>query len=1690
MFRIIDRRIRSASSKFERLENSAEIVLARAQQNAVRSLSLRTRSRSKKNDGGGGRGGEGTEVEGREASGEGEGEGGGGGPSRTLLGLLSPRNTPNRPKQQQEVEQNEHKPLEEDKAAEMDYVEVQNTDTLEGIAAAHDCTVGGLVKLNKLTSRMVFPGQRLLVPIPSTDGDTNNNSNVKNDKNGKMNYKFNYNNVDTIYKGPGHAVRTTSAVEKCSIQQQTNPESAQNIMSTDSLTKQIRHQSNAELGRMASELDPEDRESLQRFLKIRVKQVTESDGTILGTLLVTPNCLMFDPDPDHPLVCENGSDIYGMVANMEDIVSVTVYQNISSLTGEQPNKAKDIFDPKNVMGATQKESAMDGANTNDQITGNSEKKASGEKRLHSDAKLVPKSSCCREGQLIGMDEGHPLVYGTSAGGLLLGHLPDERKANVLGSVSAGSSPSNSEQQLPCIDEESENQRAKRIELTRENAGNGGIVENRRTVSDMYCHQKSTTLEGIGDSKDSSSSSPLLQSDQFKWLKNITQQSNSLDMQPLAETEECKRAHSSFDQALSLEMGKHRLKSGEQNNQQRRSPSPSSPFSRYSPGMARKSFDKLGRTLSAKATSFKGTVQSGAQSVAHEVVTHTLSAADHIQSGIQNGAKMVASVPGSIMNVSTELLQEGQNGVKEVVDQLKALGESGEQSDRSPLAIKREKSLATLETLCQRTQQAREESVQRAHDTGFVLGAEETPVVLSDCGKKDESRPIGTPPEPPFYMVVRVDRRKKQKQRSVLLQKTNSAAEIVPPTDSNPVTSLSSTSAADLLQEEASAFGNKRKREFWFAIPRSRVDAIYHFLLQWSPQKYGKEEASTAEETNELDESEKLEESSKMSQLARVGTSAKKHLGGFVVLEGDVDDSLTGAATQLNRFEGKDGGGRELTCILDGKIGVEIERNDAGYSPSFDNRKSCKIRSSHQQSISHFGQPICHTIKDESNLRSRAIPSEKPIITKLHKFTRRMTTPKHMIEGHQHMDFDYNKKYATSAEEEAFQVRQDRGDKQITLDGASFSSASEPDRRNNGVREGSSADHHPSAATDKTTMRKPNSIQQQRTVDIADGSADKAQFKQRERLRRKSTSSRNKMSLSYRYTAPFSTSNGCGFVVPPVFPKTCSLYDEKFNGGVFADHQEDRILVEAVDRVRKRPSIDEKINGEKSKDLQRQHTSDVSRVVDDFTNYTSDSGNSSIADGRLSPTSSTEYTANLNLRKTTAAAAAKLNISSSNSAVVDDIGRETTIHQCNDLSRKNSRLLALVHRSKSNPFKKKTDVSLEKENSENSDHEKGNLSGIHCAIGAAKGISWRARLLRTLFKNPLSFHPFPDNSFCWRAMATAAAINEQLPLDNKTANLEYLTPTFGNPIKKFSKRGGNLFFSRGCFPSQFSSVSSIFSTTSNESAEGTSAFGTTGTNNITTSMREFGDSQVRRISVPLQRAKDSAAARRLSHFMQREKHANHFANLNREWEVVTVRELCRRLSLDDSLEPSEMPLPEGALHSQMLDEFMIRQIIDILPPRAEGYPWVQIYNSEKHGFSLTTLYRKMVEWDEEMSPVLLVVRDVNGHVFGAVSSGVLKPCDHYYGTGDSCLLFRFTGEYPHTRELRTFTWTGENQFFVNATRESLSFGAGGGHFGLWLDADLNHGRSQKCATFDNEPLAGGQEEDFVVQFVEVFGFCMS
>uniref|UniRef100_A0A1I8B689 LysM domain-containing protein n=1 Tax=Meloidogyne hapla TaxID=6305 RepID=A0A1I8B689_MELHA len=814
MFRL-DRRIRSASSRIRKLENSAEAALVKAQQTAVRSLSLRSRSSRQQQD-----------SHKRH--------------SNTLLGFLdlSPRKNKTNGEDCSRSTPPRKQNLDEGSIKEMNYVEVQNTDTLEGIAAAHDCTVGFLVKLNKLTSRMVFPGQKLLVPSFDETQAVSSSE--------KLDNKLIKEKSSGIHRGPGHAVPIPpneiplrSALANKFYRHTTTASNFQNIPSKDD--------NEPEFGRSASELDPEDQDCLQRFMKIKVKQITESDGTIIGTLLVTPNCLMFDPDVDHPLVQEKGSDLYGMVANMENIISVTVYKHISSLTGEKQNKEEDIFDPERVTSTPRMSIAGSRQGSPSSISKNQRISSFDKGENIKDTKTGSNEEERRDDTSFEGDQ--TIVYGTSAGTLLPGSYTSNASSD-----GESSNISNSEQ-LPCIDEERETQ-----------LRNEAIEREKRPRNE----KQSTSVE----------ESNVLNKQHEKRLSEGSQVVAFLDL----DEDSDQSGQRLLNQMDSLDI----TKSSEQS--QRRSPLP---FSRYSPGMARKSFGKLGRTLSAKATSFKGSVQSvasGTQKVAHGVVSHTLSAADHIQAGIQNSAKVVASVPGSIMNISTGLIQEGQNGVMEVVESVKDVlsNESNEQQQQQvdKQTMKRERSLATLESLYQRTQQAREQAaIQRALDTGFVLGTEERSVfekkqkyndITNNNGQNDRNS-IDSPPEPPYYMTVRVDRSRQQRKKTQISRRNSK--EIVDSTGA-------SLSASDFF-ESGCLFGNRRKREFWFAVPRSRVDAIYHFLLQWSPQKYGQVKASSADETNVIDENTS-------NEMISTGMNAKQDFGAFVVLDRDVDDeTLTG-----------------------------------------------------------------------------------------------------------------------------------------------------------------------------------------------------------------------------------------------------------------------------------------------------------------------------------------------------------------------------------------------------------------------------------------------------------------------------------------------------------------------------------------------------------------------------------------------------------------------------------------------------------------------------------------------------------------------------------------------------------------------------------------------------------------------------
>ncbi|XP_075780225.1 nuclear receptor coactivator 7 isoform X3 [Pelodiscus sinensis] len=196
---------------------------------------------------------------------------------------------------------------------------------------------------------------------------------------------------------------------------------------------------------------------------------------------------------------------------------------------------------------------------------------------------------------------------------------------------------------------------------------------------------------------------------------------------------------------------------------------------------------------------------------------------------------------------------------------------------------------------------------------------------------------------------------------------------------------------------------------------------------------------------------------------------------------------------------------------------------------------------------------------------------------------------------------------------------------------------------------------------------------------------------------------------------------------------------------------------------------------------------------------------------------------------------------------------------------------------------------------------------------------------------------------------------------------------------------------------------------------------------------------------------------------------------KSWEIITVEEAKRRKSICSYCEEEDDSLPVLKHHSALLENMHIEQLARCLPARVQGYPWRLAYSTLEHGTSLKTLYRKSASLD---CPVLLVIKDMDNQIFGAYATHPFRFSDHYYGTGETFL-------YTFSPNFKVFKWSGENTYFINGDISSLELGGGGGRFGLWLDSDLYHGRSNSCSTFNNDILS--KKEDFIIQDVEVWTF---
>ncbi|KAK2171656.1 hypothetical protein NP493_1048g00055 [Ridgeia piscesae] len=186
---------------------------------------------------------------------------------------------------------------------------VSSSDTLASIAAKFDTTTSELMKLNKLMSQMIFPGQMLYVP----------------DK-------------DYVVSAPTSPVTTTSQTFPPS-----DPPSSPTFLVGSPVRSPMKLPGHAERQDgpplpvdpphplSEEEVKRLDEECYERFIKVNVKHITDGQGVVSGVLLVTPNAIMFDPNVSDTLVIEHGADAYGMIAPMETVISAAMYHDIAAM---------------------------------------------------------------------------------------------------------------------------------------------------------------------------------------------------------------------------------------------------------------------------------------------------------------------------------------------------------------------------------------------------------------------------------------------------------------------------------------------------------------------------------------------------------------------------------------------------------------------------------------------------------------------------------------------------------------------------------------------------------------------------------------------------------------------------------------------------------------------------------------------------------------------------------------------------------------------------------------------------------------------------------------------------------------------------------------------------------------------------------------------------------------------------------------------------------------------------------------------------------------------------------------------------------------------------------------------------------------------------------------------------------------
>jgi len=196
-----------------------------------------------------------------------------------------------------------------------------------------------------------------------------------------------------------------------------------------------------------------------------------------------------------------------------------------------------------------------------------------------------------------------------------------------------------------------------------------------------------------------------------------------------------------------------------------------------------------------------------------------------------------------------------------------------------------------------------------------------------------------------------------------------------------------------------------------------------------------------------------------------------------------------------------------------------------------------------------------------------------------------------------------------------------------------------------------------------------------------------------------------------------------------------------------------------------------------------------------------------------------------------------------------------------------------------------------------------------------------------------------------------------------------------------------------------------------------------------------------------------------------------------------------------LPPAQLYNPLGV--NMILTRMDVSALTPHIPARYRHLKrWELVFSTSKHGYRLEALYDSVRERSRRLGtpaysdPFVLVVRTTSGNKIGAYGSHSLiargATGSRFAGNGETLIFSLYPNERIYGVSSRLARTT---QHYWSTTNSSLAFG-GAKEAGLWLDKQLEHGRSEGCTTFaSTQPLTGHGNEAFLCSAVELWSLSL-